>query len=214
MKKRYFTDDISTESLEKTLVCFDPEFRSYERGETVLTYSDEAGRIGILLYGSAKLYYIDESGDTSLLESYHRGDVFGEMFSLPLQDFEYIVTAEEKCRVIYIDYKHLITPCEKSCEHHSALINNMFIMTAQRSQELSLHISFLNQHTTRKKLLAYFKYCQTSCGGTAGHPFEIPCSLGALAEYLCVDRVAMMKEIGRMKKDGLITSNRRQFILL
>ena len=44
--------------------------------------------------------------------------------------------------------------------------------------------------------------------------FEIPMSLAELAEYIAVDRSAMMREIKTMKNDGLIDSRRREFKLL
>ncbi len=213
MKKRYFADSISQDSLKKMTLCFNPQHRTYAPGETILAYSEELEHIGILLSGTAKLYYIAENGDSSLMENYRKGDLFGEPFSLPLENYEYIVTAESPCHVIFIQYQHLVTPCEKSCQHHSQLINNLFIMAAQKSQELSLHISILSQHTTRKKLLACLRYIQTASGAGPGESFEIPCSLGDLAEYLAVERTAMMREIRNLKKDGLIDSERRRFVL-
>ena len=213
MKKRYFTDNISSESIQKMIVCFEPQFKSYQAGETILAYSDQLEKVGILLSGRARLYYIDENGDTSLLENYAKDDLFGDVFSLPLEDYEYIVTAESDCNAVFISYQHIITPCEKSCQHHSQLISNLFLMTAQKSQELSLHITILNQHTTRKKLLAYLRYAQTACGAKDGEYFEIPFTLGDLSEYLAVDRSAMMREIRLLKQDGLVDSQRRRFRL-
>lgn len=155
MKKRYFTDNISRDALEKMILCFEPSHRLYQPGETILAYSDGLDHVGILLSGAAKLSYIAENGDSSLLENYREGDLFGEPFSLPLENYEYIVTAESRCHVVFIQFQHLITPCEKACQHHSQLISNLFVMTAQKSQELSLHINILSQPTTRKKLMTY-----------------------------------------------------------
>ncbi|MGN0658005.1 MAG: Crp/Fnr family transcriptional regulator [Emergencia sp.] len=214
MKKRIFTEGISAESLDQMIICFDPLFRSFSAGETILAYSDSPEHIGILLEGDATLHYIDEQGDSSMLEVYGSGDIFGEIFSLPLDNYEYIVSAQTDCRVIFISYDHLITPCEKACAHHSRLISNLFLMTAQKSQELSLHISFLSQHTTRKKLLAYLHYARSLSGASRSQPFEIPMTLGGLAEYLCVDRTAMMREIRLLKQDGVLDSDRRRFRLL
>lgn len=213
MERRYFIDQISKESLEKMMVCFAPKFKTYEESETIMAYSDQMETVAVLISGSAKLYYIDENGDTSLLEVYKDGDIFGEAFSLPIENYEYIVVADSPCKVVYLDYNHIITPCEHVCPHHTQLINNLFIMTAQRSQALSLHISILNQHTTRKKLMAYLKYARSNSGASVSETFSIPISLGSLAEYLCVDRTAMMREIRLMKKDGLIDSDRRVFKL-
>ena len=210
-KKRYFSDGISQESIDAMTICFDPKIKTYSDNDTILRYSDQKEKVGIVLSGNAKLYYIDENGDTGLLETYSKGDILGDVFSLPIDNYEYLVNSDGKCEVMFIDYHHIVTPCEKSCQHHSQLISNLFIMTAQKSQALSLHISILNQHSIRKKLLAFLKYIRSAASSDT---FEIPMSLSALAEYLCVDRSALMREIKAMNEDGTISSERRTFKII
>ena len=214
MRKIRFLDNISKDSIDKMIPCFKPSFKNYKAGETILTYSDNPEQVAILLQGSAKLYFSDIEGDYGLLETYEAGDLFGDVFSLPLNGYEYTVTAITDCHVVFISYHHILHPCCHVCEHHSQLISNLFLMTTQRSQELSLHINILGQPTTRKKLLTYLQFIQAGSGAGEGEFFEIPMSLGSLSEYLCVERTAMMREIRKMNEDGIVESNRRQFRLL
>ncbi len=214
MEKVRFLDNISAESIEKMLPCFKPVFKDFMAGETIISYSDNPEQVAILLQGSAKLYFSDIEGDYGLLETYDEGALFGDVFSLPLSGYEYTVTAVTDCHVVFISYHHILHPCCKTCDHHSQLINNLFLMTTQKSQELSLHINILGQSTTRKKLMAYLQFVQAGSGVKEGDAFEIPMSLGALSEYLCVERTAMMREIRKMNEEGIIESNRRQFRLL
>ena len=44
--------------------------------------------------------------------------------------------------------------------------------------------------------------------------FELPFSLSYLAEYICADRSAMMREIRKMSDEGLIRTDRRKIELL
>lgn len=214
MRKVRFLDNISKDSIDKMIPCFKPSFKNYKAGETILSYSDNPEQVAVLLSGSAKLYFSDIEGDYGLLETYEEGDLFGDVFSLPLNGYEYTVTAVTDCHVVFISYQHILHPCCHVCEHHSQLISNLFLMTTQRSQELSLHINILGQPTTRKKLLTYLQFIQAGSGVHEGESFEIPMSLGALSEYLCVERTAMMREIRKMNEDGILESNRRQFKLL
>ena len=214
MQKRRVLDDISKESKSLMLPCFNPWWKEYQAGERIMSY--DAGvptTIAVLEKGLAKLQIINEDGDLFLLERIVEGDLFGELFALPLDSFEYTVTAESHCRVMYVNYQHIIEPCENLCTHHSQLISNLFMMAAQKSQELSLHISLMHQNTIRQKLLAYLHYISSVTGKRSDGSFEIPISLAELAEYLSVDRSAMMREIKAMKNDGLIAGNRREFIL-
>ena len=215
MEKRTLLHNISQTSLKLMGPCFNPTQRFFDAGETIVTYSSSMPKyIEFLESGSAKLQILTEEGNMLLLERYSKGDLFGELFSLPLDTFEYIVTAETPCSVLFIDYKHVIKPCENLCEHHSQLISNMFMMAAQKSQELSLHISILHQGTIRAKLLTYLRYI--SNGPAEKRPdgtFILPMSLAELSDYLSVDRSAMMRELKAMKADGLLESNRREFKL-
>ena len=147
MDKRQLLDNISDESIEKMIPCFNPVIKNYMAEETILSYTyDAPGKVAVMRKGSAKLEILNSDGETFLLEHYFVGDIFGEFFSLPISNYEYLVTALEDCEVVYIDYNHIIKPCENLCNHHSQLISNLFIMSTQRSQELSLHISILGQN--------------------------------------------------------------------
>lgn len=210
MKRCFINDGISNESIDKMIACFKPDFKSYTAGETIMIYSDKIEKVGVMVSGNAKLSVIDYEGDYSILETYEEHDVFGELFYLPLENHEYIIEATKDTQVFFIDYKHIITPCENACIHHSQLIKNFFIIAAQKSQAMSLHLSILNQHSIRKKLLTYLNYIKIS---TNKNPFTLPMTLSALAEYLCVDRSAMMREIKVLKEDGILTSDKREFYL-
>ncbi|MEG2935474.1 MAG: Crp/Fnr family transcriptional regulator [Clostridium sp.] len=210
MKRCFINDGISKESIDKMIVCFKPDFKTYTTGETIMRYSDKIEKVGVMVSGKAQLYVIDYEGDYSILETYEEQDVFGELFYLPLENYEYIIEATKDTKVFFIDYKHIITPCENACIHHSQLINNLFIMAAQKSQAMSLHLSILNQHSIRKKLLTYLNYIKISTGK---NPFTLPMTLSSLAEYLCVDRSAMMREIKILREEGLLTSDKREFYL-
>ena len=215
MKRRELLDNISMDALEKMIPCFRPIVRRYKKDEEIITYSgeEEKQHIAILQQGRAKLEVLNIDGEVFRLESYENGDVFGELFTLPINSNEYIVTAEEDCRVIYLDYTHVITPCEHICPFHTQLISNLFIMTAQKTQELSFHLSVLHQHSIREKLLCYLRYVRVASEKSIGEYFEIPMTLSKLADYLCVDRSAMMREMKSMKNDKLLNSSQRTFCL-
>ena len=213
MQKSNLFDNISEESVLHMIPCFKPIFKKFMKGETIIAYEDDVPHnICIMYKGEARLEILNENGDTFLMENYHDRDVFGGLFTLPLDTFEYIVTAMEDSIVMYLDYDHVITPCGNLCQHHSQLISNLFMMTAQKTQELSLHISILSQNSIRDKLLTYLKYERSKV--SSEDEFSIPMSLGELAKYIRVDRSAMMREIKELKSDGLIESKGRVFKVL
>ena len=90
-------------------------------------------------------------------------------------------------------------------------MNNLFRISAEKAQSLSKRISLLSQRSMRQKLTLYLEYLSAEKHSAR---FELPMPLSELAGYLSVDRSAMMRELGRMRADGLIQFSGRRFELL
>lgn len=121
------------------------------------------------------------------------------------------VVCSKTCCVEFIDYYHLTKRCPRACSFHSTLVSNALHLLSLKAVHLSERLDILSQRTIREKLLRCFTLMaadqQASCS------FTLPFSLGTLADYLCVDRSAMMREIGKMKKEGLLQMDKRQITL-
>ncbi len=201
-------DGISPAEQERMFTCFQPVKQQFSTGETVMRYAGTLQKIGILLSGRAHLSCVDAQGRENRLEQLGPDDVFGEMFTLPMESLHYFVTAETACEVLFIDYAHVIKRCEKACAHHSQLVHNLFCMTAHKARMQTMHVSVLSQRTVRQKLLTYFELlCRYA-------PGRLPMSYSALADYLSVDRSAMMREIKKMKEEGLVRIEGKRVELL
>lgn len=103
--------------------------------------------------------------------------------------------------MLFIDYSQIIKRCSNACAEHSRLVNNLLQMTASKAQSMALHINILSRRTTRQKLLTYF---EINALKTKEKYFPLPMSLSALADYISVDRSSMMRELRKMKEEGLI----------
>ncbi len=202
---------IDKESIEQMTCCFDTSTQIFQPKETIMAYSDHLEKIGILLDGSAFLYTLDFEGRCNILEYFHKDDVFGELFALPIREQGYFIEADTACTVLFIQYAQLIKRCENACAHHSRLVSNLFGLTAKKSQQQTLHLNILSQRNMRGKLLMYFNYLHQEQGK---NPIQLPMSYTSLANYLCVDRSAMMRELKQMKLANLIASQGTKVTLL
>ena len=77
---------------------------------------------------------------------------------------------------------------------------------SEKTQALSEHLEILSRRTIREKLLAYFT--MTAAKNKSSY-FTLPFSQTSLADYICVDRSAMVRELKRMTDEGLIEIERR-----
>lgn len=204
-------EGINDDHIEKMTQCFDTVTQVFQPKDTIMTYSDHLEKIGILTEGSAFLYTLDFEGRCNILEYFQTGDVFGEVFTLPIRDQGFFIEAETPCTVLFIQYSQLVKRCENACLHHSQLVSNLFQMVAKKSQQQTLHLNILSQRNMRSKLLVYFSYLHQLQNT---NPIRLPMSYTSLANYLCVDRSAMMRELKQMKLANLIATEGTKVTLL
>ena len=175
-----------------------------------MEYSSTMKKIGLILYGRAVLYCCDEDGNEYTIDELKKDAVFGEPFLLPTDAQHYYVKAEEETRVMFINYEHVIKRCENACWHHSQLVSNLFQMTALQSRQQMERIYVLSRSTTRKKILAYLNHLSAEKNSRKVH---LPMSYTALAQYLCVDRSAMTRELKSLEDEGVLKKEGREILL-
>lgn len=204
-------EGIHPDAVEEMLNCFSATVRKYKTGSTILNYAGVLSHICVVLSGTVEINCLDADGNLNLVETLGVDDVFGELFALPVKSRLYHAVAKSSCEILFIQYDKIVRRCERMCMHHDQLINNLFVLSAQKAQGLARRIAILSQKTLQQKLLLYLEYMALETGSQA---FTLQMPLSRLAQYLSVDRSAMMRELNRMRRDGLIRSNGRYFELI
>jgi CRP-like cAMP-binding protein len=87
----------------------------------------------------------------------------------------------------------------------------MVKIIADKNRDLMQKVDVVSKRTIREKLLAYLSI-QAQVQNS--RYFEIPLGRVELAEYLCVDRSALTRELAKMKEDGLIDYDKNCFRIL
>ena len=91
--------------------------------------------------------------------------------------------------------------CKKNCKFHEELLIGLPNLVLTKESDLNLRIEILSQKSFRDKILSYFRILsQNSFSKT----FTLPFSLTDIADYLSVDRSAMMRELSHLKEEGFI----------
>ena len=68
----------------------------------------------------------------------------------------------------------------------------------------------MSKRTIREKLLSYLSNESIRQGSLS---FDIPFDRQQLADFLCVERSAMSAELSKLKKEGILDTNKNHFIL-
>ncbi len=211
-----FFDNFLFEGIEESqccemMKCFGAREAEFQKGEIVYDFSRNSNSVGIVKSGSVQVIRDDINGNRVILERVEEKNLFGDALVFSLSIDSILVVAEERCQILFIDYSQITKRCSKACLHHTRLVENMFRLISGKVLALSERVEVLSAKTIRDKLLCYFNILSAR---EKKRTFDIPFSLKTLSEYLCVDRSAMMRELGNMKREGIIKMNRRSVEML
>ena len=202
--------DIKDDEVEAMIQCFQMRRCRFQPGQTICSYGENAGELGVLIQGTAELVRLDQEGIRTILERLETGGVFGETLAFTPSLGDCVEVVSTGCaEVLFMEYAHIMKRCEKACAHHSKLVQNMFRLVTEQTRRLSRRVEVLSRRSIREKLQCYFRLCRLEAGSNA---FLLPFTLSALADYISADRSAMMRELKKMREERLVSVEGRQVV--
>lgn len=191
--------------------CEKMQEKTFEKNEIITTYIVNRNQVCIVLEGSADLMRYDFNGNQMIVERYNQFDVFGEIFYRINTNNELFVIAKEKSKILIFNYDIFEKKCKKNCKFHEELLIGLPNLVLTKVSDLNLRIELLSKKTIRDKLISYFTILSEK---SFSKNFDLPFSLTDLADYLSVDRSAMMREIKLLKEEGFIKKIGNKITLL
>jgi cAMP-binding proteins - catabolite gene activator and regulatory subunit of cAMP-dependent protein kinases len=209
LKNNALFADIKEQDITSMLQCLGCRRRSIEKGDFIFLAGETQPALGILLSGNAQIIKENFEGVSMIVGSLKAGDLFGETYAcMGLKVLPVSVRALGKCEVLLMDVTKIIGTCQSACVFHRQLISNLLRIIAEKNIFLSQKMSFLSHKTIRSRLEAYFS---SRIQQTGSYDFSIPFNLTELADYLCIDRSAMSRELSHMKSEGILDYRGRSF---
>ena len=202
---------LTVDEIPHMLHCLKARERTYHAESFIIHESDVVEDLGIVLDGVVQIITEDVFGNRSITAQFGKGQLFGQVSASKLAHHSPVsVVAETDCRILLLQFKALVSPCSRACSFHSRVIENMMNVLAERNLMMNRKLAILSQRSIRDKLLAFLAWQSQDKKSTT---FTIPFNRDELADYLCVNRSALSREISNMMDDGLIASERNQFTL-
>ena len=194
------------------LECLHTAKRSYQKGEVILSEGSITENIGIVLSGMAVISCNDIWGNTSILGNVAPGSVFAEVYAcIPGQPTLVTVSAVEDTSVLFMNVSRVLATCINACPFHTRLVRNLLTVCAHKSLQLSQRILHTSSKSIRGRLMSYFSECAKRAGSNS---FLIPYNRQQLADYLNVDRSALSAELGKLRREGVLSAERNRFTIL
>ena len=190
--------------------CDNVQKKYFKKNQIITTYIQKRNQICILLRGEADLVRYDLNGSKSIIEHFIKDDIFGDAFYIVSVNNELSVEAKKNCDVLFFSYDNIYKQCKSDCMFHKLLNEHFSKIIVNKIKTLTTRVDVLTKRTIRDKLLGYFSILSTR---NLSRSFTIPFSLTDLADYLSVDRSAMMREIKNLKEEGFIEKEGNKFTL-
>jgi len=159
-------------------------------------------KMGIVVRGVVYITNTDEDGRCTISEILFENDLIG---SDMLVSYETYIVSKSKTQILFFDMDKVFeTQNKRLCDN----LHSLLISASDRRLE---RINILSKKTTEKKLSFYFTALSKK---QKNKKTVVPISYSDLADFLCVDRSSMMREMSKMQNDGKIRINKKQVEIL
>jgi len=202
---------IAPEQIHTLLTCLDAKEKAVQKDEFIFLAGEPALYVGLVVSGGVNVIQEDFWGSRIILTHVGPGGLFGEAFACAgVKKLPVSVTAAEASDILLIDCKKIVTVCASGCTFHTQIIANMLQILAGKNIMLTRKMEHLSKKTMREKLLSFLS---AQAVNVKSREIVIPYNRQELADFLCVERSALSRELSQMKKDGLLTYKKNRFVL-
>lgn len=194
------------------LSCITYRTASVKKGGIISLEEEPVRQIGIVLSGSVDMVKEDIWGNKTLLLRLGKDEMFGESFACGEDNISVVTfVAAEHARILFLPFYRVMHNCSMACTFHHRLMENMVGIMAKKNRDYMQKIEIVSKRTIREKLLTYLSI---QAQAQNARYFELPLGRLELADYLCVDRSALTRELSKMKQEWLIDYDKNCFRIL
>ena len=203
---------IRMEDLGAMMGCIGGRTMSFAKGQAIFREGDPATHVGLVLSGAVQLVREDYYGNRSIVAHIGPTELFGETYACAgIKSMPISVVADEDSQVLLMDCRRITVSCSNACAFHSRMIYNLLRLVASKTLVYDQKIQITSKRTTREKLMTYLLH-QAKLHGS--NRFAIPYDRQELADYLEVDRSGLSAEISKLRREGILESEKNHFQLL
>lgn len=185
--------------------------RQHEKGSRLIGIDQVVDDIGILIGGRLSIAKEDIHGNLLLLREVMPYDVYtAEIVCTPSRQSPLCISCKTDATVVTFPYDAIVTGGYLPETARCKLMKNLLEVIANANIRQLYKIDILSKKSLRERICMYLSIQQKKKSDT----FYLSLNREELACYLCVDRSALSRELGRMQKDGLIRFHKNRFQII
>lgn len=205
LKNNALFSNISSDNIDEIAKKF--TWKAYQKNETVFLEKDTVDYIYIIKEGSVEITKFDLNGSKNIVTILHDHDMFAESVALsPISVSPYTVTSLTYSIIGKINSEKF----NELAKVYPMLLINMQEILAGKNTFLTFKIDCLSKKTIKERvyeLLRYYAIQQDSL------KVKLPYNKTQLADFLCVNRSALARELTKMSEEGIFTYKNKTYLL-
>lgn len=185
----------------------------YPKGGVIVKRTERVESAGIVLSGAVQAERNDADGTLHIVARHGAGALFGDVLTVSQREKSPVdIVAAEDTEVLFLPLGEIMddAPAERRTVF-VRLRRNLLRELAEKYWRLNRQVEILRAPTLRAKLA---RRLLEERGARGGDDFTIPGTRETLASELGVNRSALSRELGKLRREGILTMERGHFALL
>jgi CRP-like cAMP-binding protein len=184
----------------------------YQKGEILIHEGETWNSVDVILDGSVSVKRLFYDGSESAVHLLRENGVIGMEFMQKADQKSQFYYVVESDAITYGIHKWFFSDYRQLGQKVSfQMLKNLISILSHENIRQHRKLDVLSTRNLRERILVYLNYEQKKRRSVE---FDIPYSREALAAFLCVNRSALSRELGRMEQEGILKTKGKHFTLL
>lgn len=203
--------DLSDSEIEDVFKNFDYRICEYKSDEKIEQFDSNKRFSLFMLSGNARVQKLDYDGSREIISTYFDGSIGNFPQNPDIAGSRVNVISNNESVILFMCVEDFFKPLHSLFAVQYKLMRNVIRLLDEQSKYAFACEMVLTERSIRKKISRYFEICKKRYGSSE---FNIIYSRTELADCLGIDKSALSRELGNMKKDGLIDYKGNHFVIL
>lgn len=218
---------IDEEGIRQLYTCFDFRQAYFHKDEYIALEGDPITYVGVVLSGTVLMEKSDFQGNNFFFTEIRVGELFGDTFvGLRVRSSTVNYKAMTDCTVLLFQYHDTRLYCQKNCRCHLIFAENLMYLLALKTRTFLAKLEILSTRSLRDRIFRLLRIMEEypeilGLHGTHRQEKElkknqvfVPLNHTELAEYLGVNRSALVRELRRMQDEHLLSLDHHIYTLI
>lgn len=205
-------DNLTLEEVRQILRFTAPMAKNFTGNQIILDQGQAVSCIGMIQSGTVMGMKYHFGGEAQILRVYREGEVLSlDAINTYAQTSPVTLVSQRHSTVLFFSYQKLMQIEQVSEQVKAQVLHNINQILSNECIRLMYKIDVLSKRTLEERVLTYLSIIREKRGREV---IDIRMNQEQFAQYLCVNRSVLSKELNRMRKEKVIDYQKSKYVIL